>query len=429
MKFNVTHHRLSNGLLILCVEDHASPAISYQVHIAAGTRNEKPGIIGISHLFEHLMFRGSKELKPEEISRIIQAHGGSINAFTSKDNTSFFENLPADKLELAVRLEAERLEYLQLTQENLDVEREVVRDERKLRIVNSPYGLVDEQLYLAAFDQHPYQWPISGFDSNLVSITLDECLAFYRRHYAPNNCIVVIVGDIHTEKALGLVEKYYGHLAPQTPPEDVRCIEHPQRGEKRVLFKKVSMVEGLFAGFHIPGMQQEESIALIALSNILSSGKSSRFYRKFIQPGRVIELGTNAGFPPFISRDPGLFELVALAPLNTNMESLEHEVYAEIERIQEDGPSDDEVKKAKKQIKSAMVRSVQTQMNKGLIVGIGQIRSGMSLYLDYFLEKLSSLSCATIQEVAARYLRDDNRTVVMLVPVTEKESAELGVLI
>ncbi|MGA1826060.1 MAG: M16 family metallopeptidase [bacterium] len=429
MKFNVIEHRLNNGLLVLCMEDHTSPAISYQVHYAVGTRNEKPGIIGISHLFEHLMFRGSKELGPEEISRIIQSNGGSINAFTSKDNTSFFENLPSDKLELAIRLEAERLEHLALDQENLDMEREVVRDERKLRIVNSPYGLVDEQLYLTAFDQHPYQWPIIGFDSNLVGMTLDDCRKFYRTYYAPNNSVVVIVGDIQPDKAIGLVEKYYGHLARQEPPEPLRSIERSQRGEKRVLFKKVSRVEAMFAGFHIPGIKDEETIALIALSTILSSGKSSRFYGKFIQPGRVIEVGTSAGFPPFISMDPGLFELIAIAPLKTDIASLEMEIYAEIDKIKEDGPSEDEVSKAKKQLKSATIRLIQTQFNKGLIIGIGQIRSGDCNYLHYFLEKLASLSCEKIKEVAAAYLTADNRTVVRLMPVPEEESAQLGQLL
>ena len=207
--------RLANGLTILTLEDHSHPIVTYQVHFATGSRNERPGITGISHLFEHMMFRGSKELGPEEFARIIQANGGTLNAFTTVDNTSYFENLPPAILELAIRLEAERLENLRLNQENLDTEREVVRSERKMRTVNAPFGLLVEQLFAVAFDQHPYQWPVIGWDHDLKRLTLEDCREYYRDGYAPNNAVIAIVGDFVREKALAWVERYYGHLTPQ----------------------------------------------------------------------------------------------------------------------------------------------------------------------------------------------------------------------
>src|SRR5208337_4717407 len=167
--------QLTNGLKILTLEDPSHPIVSYQVHFATGSRNERPGITGISHLFEHMMFRGSKELGPEEFSRIIQANGGTLNAFTTTDNTSYYENLPEDRLELAARLEADRLENLRLTRENLETEREVVRSERKLRSVNSPFGLLIEQLYALAYEQHPYRWPVVGWDFDLKNLNLEDC--------------------------------------------------------------------------------------------------------------------------------------------------------------------------------------------------------------------------------------------------------------
>ena len=192
--------------------------ISFQVHFAAGSRYERPGITGITHLFEHMMFKGTREVGPEEFSRIIQANGGTLNAFTTTDNTSYFENLPADRLELAVRLEADRLENLRLTRENLETEREVVRSERKLRSVNSPFGLLIEQLFALGYEQHPYRWPVIGWDSDLKTLTLEDCQEYYRTHYAPNNAVVLIVGDVQAEKAFQTVERYYGPIPSQPQP-------------------------------------------------------------------------------------------------------------------------------------------------------------------------------------------------------------------
>src|SRR4030043_497110 len=167
-------HRRANGLRVLAGESRSLPAVSYQVHFAAGSRYEKPGITGITHLFEHMMFKGTEKVGPEEFSRVIQANGGTLNAFTTTDNTSYYENLPAGRFELAVQLEADRLENLRLTQETLEPEREVVRSERKLRSVNSPFGLLIEQLFALAYEQHPYRWPVIGWDHDLRTLTLAD---------------------------------------------------------------------------------------------------------------------------------------------------------------------------------------------------------------------------------------------------------------
>ena len=218
----ISAHRLANGLLVLAAEIHSLPIVSHQVHFAAGSRYEKPGITGISHLFEHLMFKGTRRVKPEEFARIIQAHGGTLNAFTTTDNTSYYENLPAEKLELAMDLEADRLANLQLTSETLEPEREVVRSERKLRSVNSPFGLLIEQLSALAYEQHPYRWPVIGWDADLKTLTLDDCREYYRTHYAPNNAVVAVVGDVAAEDVFRLAEKYYGPIPAQTrsAPDD-----------------------------------------------------------------------------------------------------------------------------------------------------------------------------------------------------------------
>lgn len=223
--------RLANGLHLLVGEVHSLPIVSYQVHFAAGSRYERPGITGITHLFEHMMFKGTKELGPEEFSRMIQANGGTLNAFTTTDNTSYYEKLPADRLELAVRLEVDRLQNLQITPESLEPEREVVRSERKLRSVNTPFGLLIEQLYALAYEQHPYRWPVIGWDHDLKNLTLEDCLEYYRTYYAPNNAVVVIVGDVSADEALKTVDRFYGPLPSPPHPRQIITPEKAQRGK------------------------------------------------------------------------------------------------------------------------------------------------------------------------------------------------------
>ena len=202
----VKEYQFDNGLKLLVLPNASLPIVSFQVHYAVGSRNERQGITGISHLFEHMMFRGSKELGPEEFARIIQAKGGEVNAFTTQDNTSYFENLPAEHLELVVRLEADRLLNLDLTQESFASEREVVRSERKLRSVDSPFGLPLELLFATAYSQHAYKWPIIGWDSDLVAMTLDDCQNYFRTYYNPANMVATVAGDVEPEKARELVE-------------------------------------------------------------------------------------------------------------------------------------------------------------------------------------------------------------------------------
>ncbi|MBW2038227.1 MAG: insulinase family protein [Deltaproteobacteria bacterium] len=424
LDFQLDH--LANGLKILTLEDPSHPIVSYQIHFATGSRNEKTGITGISHLFEHMMFRGSKELGPEEFARIIQANGGTLNAFTTVDNTTYFENLPADKLELAIKLEAERLENLRLTQENLDAEREVVRSERKLRSVNSPFGLLIEQLFAIAFDLHPYQWPVIGWDHDLRRLTLDDCLQYYRRGYAPNNAVVVIIGDFLREEALTLVDKYYGHLKPQAPLEQVPAQERPQRGERRSIYKKVSQLEAFFAGFHVPGIKDPDIFPLLALSNILSYGRSSRFYLRFVKTGKAVEAKVEAEPPPFWPMDPGLLQVYAIAAPGVEIEALEKEIWGAIEEIKNGEFEEEELAKAKRGLEASFIMGLQSIFFRGLAGGLYEIKAGGWGMVNNLLKEYKGVTKEDVQRVAQRYLKEDNRTVVTLEPITPEENELLG---
>lgn len=421
-------YKLPNGLQILVGEDHALPTVSFQVHFAAGSRFERPGLTGISHLFEHMMFKGTKEVGPEEFSRIIQANGGTLNAFTTTDNTSYYENLPACQLELAVRLEADRLQNLQITQETLETEREVVRSERKLRAVNTPFGLLIEQLFALAYEKHPYRWPVIGWDHDLKNLTLDDCLEYYRLFYAPNNAVVVIVGDVEAEQACRIVEKYYGHIPPQPRPRLVISPENAQRGEKRAIFKKVAQVSAFFSGFHVPGINHPDLFALELLCAVLSAGRSSRFFEKFEKPGQAVEVKGEVGSPPFFTMDPGLLQIYAIASPGTCLTKLEAEIWEEVENIKENVISAEELKKAKKQLRAAFLRNMQTNFYKGLLAGLYQIKTGNFQQIYSLLSAYEEITPADIQRVARKYLCAENRTIVTLVPVSQREHETLGEL-
>lgn len=400
--------------------------ISFQVHFAAGSRYERPGITGITHLFEHMMFKGTPEVGPEEFSRIIQANGGTLNAFTTTDHTSYFENLPADRLELAARLEADRLANLRLTQENLETEREVVRSERKLRSVNSPFGLLIEELFSLAYEQHPYRWPVIGWDYDLRSLTLEDCQEYYRTHYAPNNAVVVIAGDMGTEEAIQIVEKYYGHIPPQPQPRLTITPEKAQRGEKRAIFKKVSQVAAFFSGFHIPGITHPDLLPLQVLCIALSVGRSSRFFEKFEKPGKAVEAQADVGHPPFFFMDPGVLQIYALASPSISIDTLEKEIWEEVEALRQSPIADEELEKAKKQARSQFLQSLQTLLLKGLLAGLYQVRAGDFGLIYSLLDQYESVTANDVLRVAQKYLRPENRTVVTLHPVSQKEHEDLG---
>jgi zinc protease len=419
-------HRLANGLLTLAAEIRALPILSHQIHFSAGSRWERPGITGISHLFEHLMFKGTGRLKPEEFARIIQAHGGTLNAFTTADNTSYYENLPADKLEMAMDLEADRLADLRLTAETLEPEREVVRSERKLRSVNSPFGLPLEQLSALAYEQHPYRWPVIGWDADLRSLTLVDCRAYYRTFYAPNNAVVVVAGDVGPEEVFRLAEKYYGPIPAQPAPPPPIPPERPQRGEKRAVFKKVSRVAAFFAAFHIPGIAHPDLAPLEVLCAVLSSGRSSVFHRKFEKPGKAVEARAEMGSPPFFSMDPGLLQIYAVASPEYAAEKLEAEIWAEVEVLRREPLSAEILGRAKKQVRSAFLQSLQTLFFKGLLAGLYQVRAGDYRLLYRLFSRYEAVGAEEVLQAARKYLRPENRTVVSLEPVGQEEHDALG---
>lgn len=422
----VKEYQFNNGLKLLVLPNASLPIVSFQVHYAVGSRNERQGITGISHLFEHMMFRGSKELGPEEFARIIQAKGGEVNAFTTQDNTSYFENLPAEHLELVVRLEADRLLNLDLTEESFASEREVVRSERKLRSVDSPFGLPLELLFATAYSQHAYKWPVVGWDSDLVAMTLADCQEYFRTYYNPANMVATVAGDVEPEKARELVEKYFGSIPGSGPVPAVTTTEPPQRGERRSVFKKVSQVEALLAGFHVPAIAHPDTFTILLLAAALGLGKASRYYQKLVRPGMAIQVEVDLSPPPFTSQDPGLLVITGIAAPGQPLAPLEEAIWEEIDQIKAQGLAASELARVKKLMRSQTVRVLANNFYRGLLAGLLYLKTGHADGINRLLTFYEQVTLADIQEAAKKYFTEDNRTVVVVKPVSPEENTALG---
>jgi zinc protease len=427
-ELKMTQYTLDNGLTLIVLPNHRLPIVSVQIHYKVGSRYEMPGITGISHLFEHLMFRGTETMGPEEFSRILQAKGGEINAFTTKDNTSYFENLPAEHLELALSLEADRLLHLKLDDETFQPELQVVISERKLRSVDSPFGLVEELLFATAYTQHPYNWPVVGWDQDLHHLQLEDCLSYYRNHYHAGTMTVVLSGDVEPECARELVQKYFGQVPNPGLKAEPTAVEPRQRGERRAVLKKVSQVEALFAGFHIVGLDHPDLYPLNLLAMILSGGNASRFYQQFVRPGKAVTLEVELAPLPFSSQDPDLMAVVAVAAPGRPLSELEAELWEAVDSLSRDGVEASELARAKKLVRSQVVRSLAHNFFRGLLAGLFHLKTGDAAGVNRILAGFDAVTAADIQRVAQKYLHEDNRTVVVLKPVSPEESEALGPL-
>jgi len=384
-----------------------------------GSRNEKPGTTGISHLFEHMMFKGSKNVEPEEHGRIIQQYGGTDNAFTARDMTAYFENLPSSQLELAVRLEADRMAHLRLTADTLTSEREVVKEERRMRVDNSLIGKLSEALYSTAFTRHPYRWPVIGWMSDIDSISLEDCKAFYSSYYAPNNATIILVGDIDFQETISIVEKYFGNIPSAELTEGVIHVEEIQKEEReKDLFVDASF-PWLAIAYHIPEAAHDDVPVLELIGNILTSGRSSRLHRKIIYEDQ-------SALSVFASVDnnkaPGLFVItVNSIKQGHTLEEVESVANESLELLKAEKVTERELEKAINQMETNLIFGLQTNFVKGMRIGFSLARTGDPLG---FVKKLESYRHATakdIQNVAMKYFTPENRTIIRLFPKGNSE--------
>jgi len=415
---------LTNGLTILTKEVHQVPLATVWAWYRVGARNEVPGITGISHWVEHMLFKGTRTFGKGEIFRSVTRNGGVLNGFTWLDFTTYFETLPSDHLDLGLRIEADRMVNSVFDPEEVHRERTVIISEREGN-ENSPSFLLSEEVAAAAFKVHPYGQGVIGFKSDLHAITRDDLINYYHTYYVPNNAILVVVGNFETSQVLTRVGELFGSIeaAPWVPP--VRPVEPPQTGERRVVVRQPGGAKYFEAVFHAPPATSEDAYPLIILDAVLSGGKSlaitgggrarmgrsSRLYRSLVDS----ELAASATSSFSLTRDPYLFSIWALLRENVPLEDVEKAAFEELARLRQEEVTDEEFERATKQVKAQFVYGSESVTDQAYWMGSMET-IGVQESLGEFLAKVEQVSKADVQRVAQKYLTSENSTVGWFVP-------------
>jgi len=418
LKEQVFETILPNGLKVILLENHKAPLVTFQVWYRVGSRNEAWGKTGLSHMLEHMMFKGTEKIGPEQFSRIIQENGGNDNAFTSHDYTAYFENLSADRVQVAIDMEADRMQNLILREEDFRTERMVVMEERRLRTEDNPQAVLGEQLMATAFQIHPYRWPIIGWMEDIARFTLDDLKDYYRTYYNPANAFLVVVGDFKKEELLSKIEKAFGSYSKGVAPNQERDKEPPQLGERRILVKKEAQLPTILMAYHVPNLRDPDSYILEVISTLLSGGKSSRLYQSLVRDKRLV-LSADAGHD-LLPRDPGIFSLSADLLPGKEVSEVEKAFDQEIERLQKEPVGEQELKKVKNQIEASFIFGQDSIFIQAKLLAYHEIAFHWKAIDDY-LPSIQKVTPEDIQRVAKKYLIQDNRTVGILIPLPPKE--------
>lgn len=406
--------RLANGLRVITVEDRSAPVIAINVTYDVGSRNERPGRTGFAHLFEHMMFQGSQNVGKSEHFILVTNNGGTMNGTTNADRTNYFEALPANQLELAIFLEADRMRSLAVTQENLDNQRNVVQEERRIGLDNAPYGKSAELQQELMYDNFAYKHSTIGSMADLNAASVEDVAEFFKMYYAPNNAVLTLVGDFKTADALALVKKYFDNIPRQPNPPAVDIAEPEQKAERRasvddVLARavRVSMAYKTVQG------NTPDFYALQVLANALGGGNSSRLYQKLV---REKEMVTGIGSFAQESRGVGGFSITATLRPNAKSDDVEAAIYDEIARLQKEPIADWELQKAKNGARRAFITGLQSSLARANQIGQYAVYYNDPNLINTRLDKVAAVTKEDVQRVANKYLVQTNRTVVITVP-------------
>ncbi|MGH7309885.1 MAG: M16 family metallopeptidase [Candidatus Rokuibacteriota bacterium] len=405
---------LDNGLRVLLLEDRRSPIVSVQLWYRVGSRNERAGTTGIAHFLEHMMFKGTHQHGPRTYARLIEQNGGQDNAFTSQDLTSYFVNIVADKLDLVLELEADRMRNLLLDPKDIDAEREVVIEERRTRTEDDPEGFLGEEVSSLAFKAHPYGAPIIGWMEDLKRITPAEIRAFYDVYYVPNNATLVAVGDFDAPAALAKVKQRFGSIARGAPPPGVLISEPVQNGERRVVVRKQqAKLPIVYLAWHVPSQKSADAPALEMLSTVLSGGRASRLYRSLVYDRQLaLEAG---GDYSYFSLDPNLFWFWATAMPGQTPETLEKALLEEMEKFRNEPVTAEELARARNQVEAQFVFQQDSVYRRASLLARFEMIGGYRL-LDSYVDVIRGVSAADVQRVARTYFPVDRKNVGVLLP-------------
>ncbi len=422
LKDQVFEKILPNGLKVLLLENHKAPVITFQVWYRVGSRNEQWGRTGLSHMLEHMMFKGSKKFSAQEFTRLIAENGGNDNAFTSEDFTAYFENISSEKVQVSIDLESDRMQSLVLRGEDFQPERMVVMEERRMRTEDDPQAYLAEQVQAVAFQTSPYHWPTIGWKQDIERFTLDDLKAYYRTYYNPVNAILIVVGDFRKEDLLPKIEKAFGAIPKGPAPDQKKDIDQGQTGERRVYAKREAELPYLLVAYHVPNLRSPDSYALEVLSALLSGGKSSRLYRSLVQE-KQLALSVDAD-NSLLSKDPSLFMLSAQPLPDKDVVELEKALNEEIEGLRKTPVEVSELEKAKNQLEAAFIYGQASFFYQGMLLAQHEIALDWRAVDDY-LPSIRKITPEDITRVVNLYLTADNRTVGRLMPLPPQEEKPL----
>jgi zinc protease len=410
----VTEATLDNGLRVLVQEDLRNPIVAVQIFYRVGSRNERPGATGLAHFLEHMMFKGTPTRGRGEISRLIELNGGRENAFTTKDMTGYYVSIAADRLDLVLAIEADRMRNLLLDPAEIDSERKVVMEERRMRTDDDPDGLVYEEMNSLAFKAHPYRWPVIGWMADIARINPAELRAFYDTYYVPGNAILVIAGDVKAADALALARARFGAIARGATPPPVTALEPPQIDERRLVIRKDgAQLPTVNIGWHVPNHTSADAPALELLSTLLSEGRSSRLYRRLVYEKRMV-LGAGGDYS-YSSLDPALFWFYATPLPGQTPEAVEQALLAEVERLKQEVVPDEELERARNQIEASFVWQQDSVFSRASVLGRYEMLGSWRLLEDY-LPRLRAVTTADLQRVARLYFPVDRKNTTILLP-------------
>jgi zinc protease len=413
-KIQFTDTKLKNGLRVIISEDHSAPVFAIAVNYNVGSRDERQGRTGFAHLFEHMMFEGSANVGDGEHMHLVFSHGGSMNGTTNKERTLYFELLPANQLDLALFLEADRMRSLDITKENLDNQRNAVQEERRLGVDNQPYGKTFEKRDELAYDNFAYEHSVIGSMADLDAATVDDVASFFKMYYAPNNAVLSVVGDVDTKVTLDRVRKYFESIPSQPAPPVPDISEPPQQEERRATLEDaLARLPRIDMVYKIPPSSSPDYDPLSVLGTVLSGGRSSRFNEVIV---RQKQLATSVNAFAGENRGPGLFSVIGMVAPDKAVADVEAAIDAEIERLKA-GPIEDwEIEKARTSARSQLITGMGSSLNRAIVLGQDAIFYNDPNRINTRADSIAKVTAADVQRVAKQYLIKTGRTVVITIP-------------
>jgi len=409
---------LSNGMKVIVQEDHGIPNVAMYFFYRIGSRNERPGATGLSHFFEHMMFNGAKKYGPGQFDKRMDDSGGNNNAYTSNDVTVYTDWFPSTALELMFDMEADRIRDLAFDPKIIESERGVVYSERRSSVDNSNGGMLYELARATAFIAHPYHWPVLGWPSDIESWTMDDLKAHFAMGYAPNNCVMVMVGDVHFDQVMELARRYLEPIPRHDPPPPVRTKEPPQQGEQRVTLSKPAQLPLEIVLYHVPEATNPDIPVLDVIGTLLTQGQSSRLYTRMVDKEQLV-LGVFGGVQDAL--DPTVFSFNMQPRSGVDPATSEKVLFEELARLESEPVPEAELRKAKNQMLANLYRQLKTIQGRANLLGSYEVFQGHYAKLFTRDKTIEAVTAADIQRVARQYFSPKNRTVATLIP----EKAEI----